>query len=152
MHNKDNMKLKGHIRVYANGKLVDERDNLIVTAGKNLIIDQLSSSESAYLTHFGVGSSLVSTQSSDTELRSKSDITSDAAPQKAFTSIVDSGTKFTMQLDLNTAEPSDQPGQISEVGLFTAVSGGTMFSKVVHTPITKNNEVELKYLYDIEVL
>lgn len=152
----ENFKLKGHLRVekkMSNGNWIQvaEEDNLVVDAGKELVIDKISSSESAYLTHFGVGSSLVGVSLADTNLGYKDDINSTAAPHKAFTSVIDSGTRVTFRLDLSSAEPSVQPAELSEVGLFTAVSGGTMFSRVVHVPVTKTTSDEIRYYYDVEV-
>ena len=153
---KDGFKLKGTLRIEKKSpgtdwELVTTTNNLVVDVGKEFVIDKISSSETAYLTHFGVGSSLVGVSLADTELGYKDDITSDSEPHKAFTSVVDSGTKVTFRLDLNSAEPSVQPAQLSEVGLFTAVSGGTMFSRVVHVPVTKTTSDEIRYYYDVRV-
>jgi hypothetical protein len=152
----DNFKLKGHVRIFEKdgenwNKLFDQ-DNLVVTRGKEFVVRKITSSGTDYIQYFGVGSSLIGATVSDIDLNGKINITSAAAPHKAYTSLVDSGTKVTLQLDLDSLEPTTQPINLSEVGLFTAISGGSMICKVVHTPITKNNTAELRYLYDLEVL
>lgn len=152
----ETINLKGHVSIFKkeNGpwEKVAETDNTIVTMGKQFIINKIATTATGYIQYFGVGSSLVGTTLSDTVLNGRADITSASAPYKAYSSIVNSGTKITLQLDLDTLEPVSQPIDLSEVGLFTAVSGGSMISKVVHTAITKNSTAELRYFYDLEVL
>ena len=152
----EEFKMKGHVRIESrekggDWKTIIDKDNLIVNSGKEFVMDRVFKTNSEYIGWFGVGSSLTTSNSTDTDLGYPLNITSTAAPHKVFTSIADSGTKFTIRLDLSTVEPSTQPVSISEVGLFGAISGGSLFSRVVHVPITKNNTTELRYYYDINV-
>jgi hypothetical protein len=151
----ENFKMKGHLRIFKNengiwSNVVD-KDNLIVNVGKEYVMDKIFTGATGSIAFFSVGSSLTTANATDTNLLNKIDITSAAVPHKIRTSIADSGTNITMQFDLTSTEPVTQPASISEFGTFSLVSGGSMFSRVVHTPITKNSEVELRYFYDVEV-
>ena len=130
---KDTIEIKGEIHIILkdeNGNVKDERTvpNLIVTAGKNFIADQLSTTPgSTKMTHMAIGTGTTAANAADTTLQTELD-------RNAVTSSTDSGAILTVVGDWAAG---DGTGAITEAGIFNAASGGTMLCRSVFSVINK---------------
>lgn len=118
------------------GKVVDLRvgKNRIVTTGLALSMARLSGSGNA-LTHIGIGSGTTATTPADTALETQ-------LARQVFDN--PGGTLSTsVALYYATIPAGTGTGTVSEAGLFNASSGGTMFSRIVFSPMTKSAGLSL---------
>lgn len=123
-------------------RLVHEENNLVVTAGLNLIRARLfTSSSSAYIQYGAAGSGSTTPTGTDTDLES----------------VIGSRVALT---DVNTVTDgevtvewsygfSDGNGSHSEAGLFTAASSGTMLCRATFSAKTKDSTIERIYRWRI---
>ena len=112
------------------GKLKDFREihNLVTTAGKQHIADQLSSSPGgSAMSHMAVGTGTNAAAVGDTALQTELD-------RNALTSRTDSGAVVTYVGDWAAG---DGTGAITEAGIFNASSSGTMLARSVFSAINK---------------
>ena len=128
-----------HGRVKARRKAVA---NLIVTNGKNGITDQLLASPTITKpTHMGIGTGITAPAAGDTALQTEV------------------GTRQTINKSRNnntltsvaTFAAGNGTGAITEAGIFTAVTAGTLYSRVTFSVINKgaNDSLELTWTWTI---
>ena len=128
------------------GNLKDSREqmfNLIVTNGKNAIADQLLASPTITKpTHMGVGTGTTAAAAGDTALGTE------VGTRQAFTTKTRSNNEVSM---VATFAAGNATGAITEAGIFTAVSAGTMYSRIVFSAINKgaSDSLELTWKYTI---
>jgi hypothetical protein len=102
--------------------------NLITTAGRNAIVARLASSPgSAVPTHMAIGTGTTAAAAGDTTLQTELD-------RNALTSNTASSNVLTMVGDWAAG---DGTGSITEAGVLSASSGGTLFARAVFTAIPK---------------
>ena len=130
----DGVGVRGHVHVQVtgpDGELKDERHvhNLVATAGKAHIADQLSSSPAgAAMSHMAVGTGTVDPAVGDTTLGTEID-------RNALTSRTDAGAVVTY---VGTWAAGDATNSaITEGGIFNAASSGTMLARAEWTAIDK---------------
>lgn len=140
MNSNENFRLKGKCELTlrrANGDVeVMKKDNIIVNAGFDLVCDALgkASGRPAALGYIGVGSGTTAAAAGQTAL--VTEITRIAATY-AHTA----GTKeFSMTANFAKGIGT---GAITEIAVFNAASGGTMFDRVVFAVVNKEPEDEL---------
>lgn len=156
MNIKDNFgRMRGRIRMFerrggGDWALVDEFENVITNTTREAVMDYLQSGSGIFISHFGVGSGTTLESVTDTGLEYQVPISSAANPHKVFDS-TDHSDPFTVKhvCMLTSTEPVTQPVALSEIGLFSAISGGSIFAHATHSTYTKTNQVELKYEYSI---
>lgn len=104
------------------------KHNLIVTAGKNAITSRLASSPgTAVPTHMAIGTGVTGEVAGDTTLQTELD-------RNAVTSNTAAGNVLTVVGDWAAG---DGTGAITEAGIFSAASAGTMFSRATFSVINK---------------
>lgn len=151
-------KFKGHIIMQErkkgtrDWKTVQEIDNVYSTVGKEIVMNFLQSGTGVYINHFGVGSGATAESTGDTDLEYPNDITSAAEPHKVFELITNNGKSLQFDAELTTTEPAVQPVNLTEIALFSAISGGSCFARATHTGYTKSNLVELRYQYTVSLV
>lgn len=102
--------------------------NLIVTTGRNAIVSRLASSPgTAVPTHMAIGTGATAAAAGDTTLGTEID-------RNALTSNTASGGVLTMVGDYAAG---DGTGAITEAGVLSASSSGTLFSRAVFSVINK---------------
>lgn len=114
----------------SDGKLKDYREvhNLVTTAGKAHIADQLSASPGATgMTHMAVGTGTNAAAVGDTALQTELD-------RNTLTSRTDSGAVVTYVGDWAAG---DGTGAITEAGILNAGSSGTLLARSVFSAINK---------------
>lgn len=127
------IKLKGHVKLTVRNaktcKIIpgdcQEFDNLIVTAGKNLIGDALTAVGNINMTHCGVGSS------AQTPAAGNTDLITAIGSRKAIT---DASRTGNVVLFSTFFASGDNNGTWNESGIFNAVSGGTMLCRALFSP------------------
>ena len=64
----DQLQLKGHLQIHLNDELVQDIDNLVVTAGKNLVASRLVGTSSDVMSHMAIGSGTTAAAAGNTAL------------------------------------------------------------------------------------
>ena len=129
----ENFTLKGKLQLILKDgegrvKQVVDRDNLIVTVGKNFAANALLNVSSSPFTHMAIGTGTTPAALADTTLESQS-------VRQAFTS---SSVPANVANMSTTYAAGVGTGAITEAGIFNASSGGTMLSRVVFPVINKS--------------
>jgi hypothetical protein len=125
------------------GNLKEKREthNLVVTAGKNHIADQLSASPGgAAMGWMAIGTGTVDPAVGDTALGTEID-------RNALTSRTDATNVVTYVGDWAAGDGTN--AAITEAGIFNASSGGTMLARVEFTAINKGASDTLKITWTI---
>jgi hypothetical protein len=128
-----------------NGKVKEEKDlgfNLIVDTGKQGIADQLLAAPTIPKpTHMGIGTGTTAPAAANTAL------VTETGTRQALTK-TRSGNVVT---NVATFGAGVGTGAITEAGIFTAVSAGTIYSRIVFSAINKgaNDTLELTWTYTI---
>lgn len=124
--NNEEAKLKGHINLKLydeNGNLKSEvdKDNVIVTAGKNFTATWLAAGSQAdpYMNYLALGTGSTGAVSGDTTLETE-------IGTRVAGSLSSSTNVWTNQA---TFGPGVSTGAITEAGIFSASSGGTMLAR-----------------------
>lgn len=126
------------------GKVKETRNvhNTVVTAGKNHIADQLSSSPSgSAMSHMAIGTNSTSVTAGDTTLGTELD-------RNALTSRTDSSNVVTYVGDWAAG---DGTGAIVEAGIFNNSSGGTMLARTVFSTINKGASDTLQITWTLTI-
>lgn len=124
----ENFKVTGQVTIQKNGEVVRDIPNTIVTAGKNDIASLITGAGSV-MTHMAVGTGTNAVAAGDTALQTEADRnalgTSGGAPSTntvVFSAVWNAG---------------DGTGALTEAGLFSANSGGTMLARTVFSAVNK---------------
>jgi len=130
----ENIKVTGHIDLVLkdeSGSIKDTREikNLVVTAGKNYLAAWLAAASQAgyFMQYIGLGTGTTPAAAGDTALETP------LATRVAGT--VTSSTNVWQ--NVATFGPGVDTGAVTEAGLFTASSSGTMFARQVFSVINK---------------
>ena len=129
MNTQDTFALKGKLTISLNGKIVQETENLVVTAGKEWVADRMSNA-STVMTHMGVGTGTTAAVIANTDLETQKD-----AREPLTTSggtVV--GAVITFHRTFSAGSHTDA---ITEAGIFTALTGGTMLARTVFGVVNK---------------
>jgi hypothetical protein len=144
-----NIALKGTARLVLrdhNGHIKHDQtvENLITTAGRNAIVNRLPSSPgTAVPTHMAIGTGTNAAAAGDTTLQTELD-------RNALTSNTASTNVLTMVGDWAAG---DGTGAITEAGVLSAASGGTLFSRAVFSAINKaaGDTLQITWTYTLTV-
>lgn len=120
----------------------DLGDNLIVNNGKYAIADQLLASPTITKpTHMGIGTGTVAPAAGDTAL---------GAEVGTRSSLTKSRNNNVVTM-VGTFAAGNGTGAITEAGIFTASTAGTMYSRITFSVINKgaNDTLELTWTYTI---
>ncbi len=132
-----------HIRLFdADGKLKLERlgPNLVVTTGKNYLATWLAQPSQAgpFMGYVEVGTDDTVTGLSDTTL---------GAPVDRVAGVL--GDALNVWSNTATFGPGVGTGTLTEAGLFSESSGGTMFARQVFAPIPKLSGDTLEFSWEV---
>ena len=137
---------KGHVVIELHGpdgKLKDRRefDNLVVTAGKNYLAAWLAAASQAeeFMTYVGLGTGTTAADVADTALETELATRVDGTLTSA-TNVWQNVAVFGAGVDT---------GAITEAGLFTASSAGTMFARQVFYVINKGASDSLTVTWQV---
>lgn len=129
------------------GRVIESRshNNLIVTSGLNLIRAALDTGTTSAITYFGLGAGAGSTtavSASQTDLQGATKI------RDVLTSRI-ATTDATIVCQYYLGSATGNGNTFNEAGLFTASSGGTMYSRVLLTPIVKTTSVAVSFVWTL---
>lgn len=144
----ENLKITGHINIKLfgpDGVLKDERDlhNLIVTSGKNYLASWLAAASQAgyFMQYIGLGEGTTSPVSTDTTLETP-------LPTRVAGTITSSTNVWQNQTSFGAGVNT---GSITEAGLFSAASGGTMLARQTFGVITKGAADSITFTWQITI-
>lgn len=144
----DGIPIRGHVHVQLfdeYGLLKEEREisNLVVTAGKNHIADQLSSAPGqAAMSHMAVGTGTTAAAAGDTALGTEVD-------RNALTSRTDATNVVTYVGNWAAGDATNSA--LAEAGILNAASGGTLLARAVFTAINKGASDTLQITWTVTI-
>ena len=116
------LKVKGKIEILDdNGKLLYEKDNLVVNAGLSWLCDRMKNDDVTYLDYIAVGTGSTAAAAADIAL------VTETIRKQSTNKTAGVGT-FVIETLISGSEAQ---GTWREAGIFTALSGGTMFDRVI---------------------
>jgi hypothetical protein len=125
----DQISLKGALTITKNGEVIREIDNLVVTAGKELLASRLAGNSGSVISYMAVGTGTTAAAVGNTTLATELD-------RNALS--VNGGTASGAGVTYATTWlAGDATGALTEAGLFTASSGGTMLARTVFAAVNK---------------
>ena len=125
----ENFKVTGAVVIRKNGEIVKEIPNTIVTTGKNGIASLITGAGSA-MTHMGVGTGTTGVVVGDTALETEVD-------RNAL--VTSGGVASTNTVEFESVwNAGDGTGALTEAGLFSASTGGTMLARTVFSVVNKS--------------
>jgi len=139
--------ITGHVKLVLrdeSGNIKQEinHHNLVVTAGKNHIADQLSSAPGgAAMSHMAIGTGTTAADAADTTLEIELD-------RNALTSRTDSTNVVSY---VGNWAAGDGTGAITEAGIFNDVTAGTMLARSVFTVVNKGASDTLQITWTITI-
>lgn len=144
----DGLRITGHVLAELfdeDGNIVfaAQTENLVVTAGKNHIADQLSSAPGqGAMSHMAVGTGATGAAAGDTALGTEID-------RNALTSRTDASNVTTYVGDWAAGDATN--AAIAEAGIFNASSSGTMLARATFTAINKGASDTLKITWTVTI-
>ena len=136
----DGLRLTGALTISLNGAIVQETNNLVVTAGKNWVADRMNDANTV-MTHMALGTST----------------TAAAAGQTALVSELDRNALTSTTVSTNTVAygctwaAGDGTGAITEAGLFDAASSGDMLARTVFSVVNKGASDSITITWTITI-
>ena len=129
MNNQDGITLKGRLIISLNNKIVRETNNMVVTAGKEWVADRMSNA-STVMTHMGIGTGSTAEALGDTDL--------DTVIGARLALTTSGGIVAGAVITYACSYPANaHTGAITEAGIFTAVTSGTMLARTVFDVVNK---------------
>lgn len=123
----DGLKMTGKLVIEINGEVVQEIDNLVVTAGKNFVASRMVGVAANVMSHMAIGTTNTAAAAGDTTLAAE-------AARVALTS----GTATTNVATYVATFPAGTgTGAIVEAGILNAGSGGTLLCRTVFSVVNK---------------
>ena len=138
----ENFKVTGQVTIQKNGEVVRDIPNTIVTAGKNDIASLITGAGSV-MNHMAVGTGTNAVAAGDTTLQTESD-------RNALST--SGGTASTNTVEYVAVwNAGDGTGSLTEAGLFSASSSGTMLARTVFSAVNKGASDVLTITWTITV-
>ena len=136
----DNFALTGALTIAVNNKVVQETNNLVVTAGKEWVADRMNDVNTV-MTHMAVGTGTTAAAAGDTALGTQLD-------RNALTSTTVTGNTIEYAC---TWAAGDGTGAITEAGIFDASTGGDMLARTVFSVVNKGAADSMTITWTITV-
>tara|TARA_R100000995_G_C3458894_1_gene112039 strand:- start:382 stop:810 length:429 start_codon:yes stop_codon:yes gene_type:complete len=136
----DNLKMKGRLQVSLNGEVVRDIDNLVVTAGKGYVADRMKNNSSV-MSHMAIGSGTTAAAAGNTALGTE-------LGRVSLTSTTVSSNVVTY---VATFAAGTGTGAVTEAGILTASSGGTMLCRTVFSVVNKGSADSMTITWTVTV-
>ena len=136
----DDLKLTGALTIALNDEIVQETENLVVTAGKNWVADRMNNANTV-MTHMAVGTGTNAAAAGDTTLQTEND-------RNALTSttVTDNAVAY-----VATWAAGDATAALTEAGIFDAASGGDLLARTVFSVVNKGAADSMTITWTITV-
>jgi len=139
----DTVALKGKLTISLNGTVVQETDNLVVTAGKNWIAQRMQGTSLGVMTHMAVGTGTTAAAVGNTALVTE---VSRVALTTSGGVVAAAVITFTTTYAAGVATAA-----LTEAGIFNAASGGTMLARTVFSVINKAAADSMTISWDVTI-
>lgn len=139
----DNLELKGTLQFFIGEELVQTVHNTVVTVGKQYLAGIIAAGTAYAATWMQLGTGTNAVVVGDTDVQ----IATGTRVQGTLTS---SGTSFIIDSTFPAGNPATQQN-ITEAGIFTASTAGTMFARSVFPSVTKPTTDALRIVWTITV-
>ena len=136
----DDLKLTGALTIALNDEIVQETENLVVTAGKNWVADRMNNANTV-MTHMAVGTGTNAAAAGDTTLQTESE-------RNALTSTTVTNNAVAY---VATWAAGDATAAITEAGIFDAASSGDMLARTVFSVVNKGAADSMTITWTITV-
>jgi hypothetical protein len=136
----DNFALTGALTIAVNNKVVQETNNLVVTAGKEWVADRMNDVNTV-MTHMAVGTGTTAAAAGDTALGTQLD-------RNALTSTTVTGNTIEYAC---TWAAGDGTGALTEAGIFDAATAGDMLARTVFSVVNKGASDSMTITWTITV-
>jgi len=138
----DNLALTGALSIAINDEVVQETNNLVVTAGKEWVADRMADANTV-MTHMAIGTGTTAAAAGDTALGTQLD-------RNALTT--SGGTVTNNEIEYAcTWAAGDGTGAITEAGIFDASTGGDMLARTVFSVVNKGAADSMTITWTITV-
>ena len=137
----DGLKLKGKLAISLNGKIIQEVDNLVVTAGKGYVASRMKDTTATAMSHMAIGSGSTAAAASDTALGNQ-------LGRVALTSTTVSNAVVTYVASFPAGTGT---GAVTEAGILNASSGGTMLCRTVFSVVNKGAQDSMTVTWTVTV-
>ncbi len=138
----DNLALTGALSIAINNEVVQETNNLVVTAGKNWVADRMSNANTV-MTHMAIGTGTTAAAAGNTALVTQLD-------RNALTTSGGTVSGATITYACTWAA-GDGTGAITEAGIFDAATGGDMLARTVFSVVNKGSADSMTITWTITV-
>lgn len=138
----DDLKLTGALTIAVNGEVVQETNNLVVTAGKEWVAQRMSDANTV-MTHMAIGTGTTAAAAGDTALVTELD-------RNVLTVSGGTVTGNTIQYACTWAA-GDGTGAITEAGIFDAATAGDMLARTVFAVVNKGASDALSITWTITI-
>jgi len=136
----DDLRLTGALTISLNDVVVQETNNLVVTAGKNWVADRMNDANTV-MTHMALGTGTTAAAVGNTTLVTELD-------RNALTSTTVSTNTIAYSC---TWASGDGTGAITEAGLFDAASAGDMLARTVFSVVNKGASDSITITWTITI-
>ena len=137
----DELKLKGILAISINGEVVQEVDNLVVTAGKGYVASRMKDATATAMSHMAIGSGSTAAAASDTALGNE-------LGRVSLTSTTVSAAVVTY---VATFAAGTGTGAVTEAALLNASSSGTMLCRTVFSVVNKGSADSMTITWTVTV-
>jgi len=125
----DDLEMKGRLVIQINDEIVQEVDNLVVTAGKGYVASRMKDATATAMSHMAVGTNSTAAAAGDTALGTE-------AGRAALTSTTVNTSAGTVTY-VGTFAAGTGTGALVEAGILNASSSGTLLCRTVYTTVNK---------------
>jgi len=136
----DDLKLTGALTIALNDEIVQETENLVVTAGKNWVADRMNNANTV-MTHMAVGTGTTAAAAGNTALVTETD-------RNALTSTTVTNNAVAY---VATWAAGDATAAITEAGIFDAASSGDMLARTKFDVVNKGSADSMTITWTITV-
>ena len=136
----DDLKLTGALTIAVNDEIVQETENLVVTAGKNWVADRMNNANTV-MTHMAVGTGTTVAAAGNTALVTETD-------RNALTSTTVTANAVAY---VATWAAGDATAALTEAGIFDAASSGDMLARTVFSVVNKGAADSMTITWTITV-
>ena len=137
----DGLKLKGKLAISLNGKIIQEVDNLVVTAGKGYVASRMKDTTATAMSHMAIGSGSTAAAASDTALGNQ-------LGRVALTSTTVSNAVVTYVASFPAGTGT---GAVTAAAILNASSGGTMLCRTVFSVVNKGAQDSMTVTWTVTV-
>lgn len=137
----DDFTMKGRVSIVVNDQVVQEIDNLVVTAGKEYVASRMKDTSDTAMSHMAIGTGSTAAAASDTALGSEA-----ARTALASTTVTANEIVYVDTFDAGTGT-----GAITEAAIFNASSAGTMLCRTVFSVVNKGASDSMTITWTVTV-